>query len=234
MARKAIAILTAVRTELGPLLRGVRPQRVNGVELFELENALVAVSGIGRVPGRHAAEELVQWAQPEFLIAAGIAGAVSPRLRVGDVGWAREVIDVQTGNRYPAGQGDWVVTTAESVSGPAEKRTLMAQYAADVVDMEGAMVASVAREHGIEFAALKAVSDEADFIMPPFSQFIEESGKLATGRLAVHMAVRPRWWPSLVHLGINSRIAAVNLCSAVEHLIRVRSGRIREERIPLA
>ncbi len=150
------------------------------------------------------------------------------------MGWAREVIDVKTGDRYPTGHGDWVVTTAESVSGPAEKRTLMARYAADVVDMEGAMVASVACEHGIEFAAVKAVSDEADFIMPPFSQFIEESGKLATGRLAAHMAVRPRWWPSLVHLRINSRVAAVNLCSAVEHLIEQRSGPVRQEKVPLA
>jgi adenosylhomocysteine nucleosidase len=235
MARKAIAIVIAMRSELAPLLRGVRPQRINGVELFELENVAVGVGGIGRAPARRAAEELVRWAQPEILIAAGIAGAVSPRLKVGDVGWVREVVDVRTGDRYGTRYGDWLVATADSVSGPGDKRILMEQYGADVVDMEGAAVGSVARAHGIEFAAVKAVSDEAEFIMPPFSQFIEENGKLAIGRFAAHMAIRPQWWSTLVRLRANSRLAAVNLCTVVEHLItQEHVGFAREEKVPLA
>ena len=49
-----------------------------------------------------------------------------------------------------------------------------------MVDMEGAAVAQVAKEHGLEFAAVKAISDDADFPMPPLNRFIDENGKFAT------------------------------------------------------
>ncbi len=66
------------------------------------------------------------------------------------------MVDVATGERYPARGGEWVLATSQDVSGVAEKRALLTKYGADVVDMEGAAVAQVAREHGLEFAAVKA------------------------------------------------------------------------------
>ena len=47
--------------------------------------------------------------------------------------------------------------------------------------MEGAAVAQVANERGLKFAAMKAISDEAAFVMPPLNRFIDENGKFATG-----------------------------------------------------
>jgi len=189
---------------------------------------------MGKKAARRATEAVIRYAQPELLVSAGIAGAVSPKLKVGDVGWAREVVDAGTGIRYRTRGGDWLVATVQTVGGPAEKRPLLRQYGADVVDMEAAAVAEVASEHGLEFAAIKAISDEADFVMPPLARFVEESGRFATGRFMVYVATRPQLWPVVRKLRASSRIASVRLSSAVEHLIWEESQSRREENVPLA
>jgi hypothetical protein len=205
--------------ELAPLLRRMKPRQVNGVALFDLDRAVVAVGGIGERCARRAAETAIEYAQPKLLLSAGIAGAASPRLRVGDVGRIREVVDVATGDRYPTTGGEWVLATSQDVSDAAEKRELLTRYGADVVDMEGAAVAQVAKEHGLEFAAVKSISDDARFTMPPLTRFINHNGKFATGRFLFYVALRPKWWPVLGKMRTNTAFASANLCRAVEHLI---------------
>ena len=71
---------------------------------------MVAIGGIGEKFARLAAEVAVEYAQPKRLLSAGIVGAISPKLKVGDVGQIREVVDVATGMRYPrqtAASGCW-------------------------------------------------------------------------------------------------------------------------------
>lgn len=205
--------------ELAPLLGRLQPLQVDGVELYELPEAMVVIGGIGEKRARHAAELVIERAQPRLLVSAGIAGALSPRLKVGDVGRIREVVDVATGERYATQGGDWVLVTSKDVSDPAEKQDLLAKYGADVVDMEAAAVAQVARERGIEFAAVKAISDDAAFAMPPLNRFIED-GKFDTQRFLVYIALHPKWWTTLGRIRKNSKIASTNLCEAVGHLIR--------------
>ena len=131
----------------------------------------------------------------------------------------REVVDVVTGERYQTRGGDWVLATSQDVSDGAEKRELLAKYDADVVDMEGAAVAQVAKEHGLEFAAVKSISDEAGFMMPPLTRFINQNGKFVTGRFLLYVALRPKWWAVLGKIRTNTAFASASLCRAVEHLI---------------
>ncbi len=81
-----------MRVELAPLIGKIRSTRVDGVALYELPNAVVAIGGIGEKFAHRAAEVAVEYAQPKQLISAGIVGALSPKLKVGDVGHIREVI----------------------------------------------------------------------------------------------------------------------------------------------
>jgi adenosylhomocysteine nucleosidase len=219
MTRKPVALVAAMPVELAPLLGKLQPRRVNGVVLFDLERVVVAVGGIGESCARRAAETAIDDAQPTLLLSAGIAGAISPALRVGEVGRIREVVDVATGLRYPTNGGEWVLATSQDVNDSAEKRELLAKYGAQVVDMEAAAVAQVAKERGLEFAAVKSVSDEAGFKMPPLMRFIDEDGRFNNGRFLLYVAVRPKWWPTLARIRINTAIASANLCRAVEHLI---------------
>jgi adenosylhomocysteine nucleosidase len=231
MPRKRIAVVAALQRELEPLLTRVRGHQRNGVEFFELENAVVAVGGIGRNAARKAAEGAIAMYQPSVVVSAGIAGALTTLLKVGDVVHAREVVDADTGARFAAGEGDAVVVTTASVSGPSEKRAIAERWKADVVDMEAAAVAAVAREQGIEFAAVKAISDELGFVMPPVGEFVGPNGRFRTLRFAMYLAIRPRWWAAVRQLNANSGTAALNLSGAVRHLTDRRSLTALEEKI---
>jgi adenosylhomocysteine nucleosidase len=217
--------------ELAPLLGKMQPRMINGVDLFELGRAVIAVGCIGEKRARLAAESACQYADPEFLLSAGIAGALSPRLKVGDVSRIREVVDVATGERYPTRGGDWVLATSQDVSDVEEKRELLTRYRADVVDMEGAAVAQVAKERGLEFGAVKSISDDASFTMPPLARFIDESGRFSNRRFLLYVALRPRWWPTLKKMRTNAAIASANLCASLEHLIEEHVSSRREENV---
>ncbi len=219
--RKPVAIVVAMRVEVAPLLAKMKmqPLQVDGVELFELPEAMVAVGGIGEKRARHAAEVVIEHAQPKLLISAGMAGALSPNLKVGDVGRMREVVDVATGERYPARGGEWVLATSPGISDVGEKRALMVRYAVDAVDMEGAAVAQVAKERGLEFAAVKAISDDSAFSMPPLTRFIDGNGRFETRQFLVYVALHPKWWATLAKIRKNSKLASANLCRELQHLI---------------
>ena len=233
MAHRPVAIVAAMRMELAPLLGNLRARRVKGVALFELAQAVVAVGGIGEKCARRAAEIAIEYVQPGLLLSAGIAGAISPKLKVGEVGRIREVVDVATGARYPTRGGEWMLATSQDISDAAEKQKLLTEFGADVVDMEGAAVAQVAKERALEFAALKSISDDARFAMPPMLRFVGEDGKFANRRFLLYVALRPKWWPVLKKIQANTTIASANLCREVEHLIKEYSNSWREENAPL-
>lgn len=217
---KPVAIVAAMRGELGPLLRGAKKREHDGVELYELPSALVATGGMGRDAGTRAAEVVVREASPAIVVSAGLAGALTTSLKPGDVVCAREVIDEATGERYQTVGGDAVLVTALRVAGAKAKRRLAASYSASAVDMEGASVARTAKQHGIPFMAVKAISDELEFPMPPVSGFVTPQGQLRAVAFAGFVAVRPKWWLPTIRLALNSRRASQNLSAALEHLIQ--------------
>jgi nucleoside phosphorylase len=223
---KPVAVIVAMPVEVAPLLKGVKPEQVNGVDLFDLPNAVIAVGGIGEKFARRAAEVAIEHAQPKLLLSAGIVGAISPKLKVGDVGKIRQVVDVATGTTYPTTGGDWVLATSQDVSDAQEKHELLTRFGADVVDMEGAAVAQVAKERGLEFAAIKSISDDAEFDMPPLNRFID-NGKFDTRRFLIYVALHPRWWGALGKIKKNSEIATEQLCQEVRHLIEGAEKGIR-------
>jgi len=216
---KPIAIVVAMPLEVAPLVRSLPKRDVEGMALFQLPGAVVVVGGIGERSARKASEMAVTYARPEFLVNAGLAGGVSPKLKVGDVGRAKEVVEISSGTRYPTSGGDWVLVTGATVSGPEAKQQLFERYGADVVDMEAAAVAQVAQEHGLKLIIIKSVSDVAQFLLPPLGRFVEDDGKFAMRRFLAYVAVRPKWWRSVTRLGRNSRRASKSLAMALNHLI---------------
>ena len=231
MPHKPVAVVAAMRRELAPLLRGIRPKHSDGVEFFELDTSVIAVGGIGREAARRTSEAVVAKYDPGIMISAGIAGAVFYALKVGDVVRSRGAIDAQSGRVFAAG-GDARVVTVSSVGGPAEKRAIAQRWkAAEVVDMEAAAVAEVAESRGIWFAAIKAISDESDFEMPPVARFVDSAGQFQTLRFAAFIAIRPKWWAAVRELDSNSRVAASKLSEALKHLIDQESLATKEQKI---
>jgi adenosylhomocysteine nucleosidase len=81
--------------------------------------------------------------------------------------------------------------------------------------MEAGAVARLAQAHGLEFRAIKAISDEADFEVEGLSRFSTADGRFREGAFALHAALRPAMWGKLITLGRNSSRALGALTEAL-------------------
>ena len=148
-----------------------------------------------------------------MLVSAGLAGALLPALKVGTVISPTVIVDAATGKKYPHDGSDGVLVSANEIAGTGSKRKLAETFHAVAVDMEAAAVAEVAREAGIEFRCVKAISDEVDFVMPPLHQFVDQAGSFHTGKFVTWVAFRPRYWRQTMLLAQNSKRASAALCN---------------------
>ena len=200
-----IGIITAMPTEVWPLIRNWRrnSQAHNGwtFRFFESSQAIVLPGGIGHEAGRRAAEAIIALYQPDLLIATGLAGGLKSEWTLGRTLVAAEVIDGGTGHRFRTAGGEGRVVSSRIIAGVEEKRRLATAFPeADVVDMEGAAVGEVATQHGLPFLAVKAVSDNLEFDLPPLNQFVDAEGRFQNLQFAAWASVRPWWWPNIAQL----------------------------------
>jgi adenosylhomocysteine nucleosidase len=127
----------------------------------------------------------------------GFCGALDPSLRVGDVLDSRGLLTT----------ADRVAITA------AEKRRLYESTGAAAVEMECEAVEIKAREWGVPFRCVKAVSDVASEDLPlDFNKYRDREGRFSRIRIACAALARPfRVIPGLVRLDRNCRVAADQL-----------------------
>jgi adenosylhomocysteine nucleosidase len=219
-------IVAAMEREVQPLVRAWKRCSISDAErsfvAFESNGRAVVISGIGCKNAAWAAKASMARYRPSMLMSVGLAGAVIRSLKAGSVVTPNVVVDAADGTEYrcAAGQGGvvggGVLVTANAISGAAAKAKLGEQFHALIVDMEAAGVARVAQETQIGFRCVKAISDEADFVMPPMAQFVDAAGSFQTGKFAAWAAVRPWQWTRVAALGRNSRRAVHALCAWLE------------------
>jgi adenosylhomocysteine nucleosidase len=142
----------------------------------------------------------------------GFAGALDQSLRVGQLFEPRQVIDASDGSRADTGSGSGTLVSFSSVASTDQKSRLATAYLAQAVDMEAAAVAKSAEAHGLRFTAVKVISDDASFAMPPTERFVANDGGFRSGAFAFHAAVRPWLWSSVFRLARNSTRASRELC----------------------
>jgi adenosylhomocysteine nucleosidase len=201
--------------EIAPLVAGFVKSGVkspNGHPLYERGLVRLVCSGVG---ARHAAQTarwLVAEIQPELMISVGFAGAITPKYEAGAVLTPGRVIDDSTGEVFQCSAGETILVSSGAVLDETGKCALAAKYAAHAVDMEAAAVARVAQQQGTQFMAVKAISDEVDFSMPPMERFVDSQGNFRTVKLLARAVWHPSWWPVLAQLGRNTKLASSQLC----------------------
>jgi adenosylhomocysteine nucleosidase len=215
-----VAIVAALEREVRPLIKQWRPveREHDGrkYKFFENERAVLVCGGMGQESARRATEAIINLYAPVLVQSAGFAGALDPTLKVGTVLTPICVIDAKDGSRIEAGVGYWVLVSVDEPASVKEKAKLAEAYWAHAVDMEAAAVARAAQAHDITFVGLKAISDEADFEMPPIDRFIAGDGQLRTAAFTAFVAVRPWLWLRVFQLARNSSTAAAALCEWLE------------------
>jgi nucleoside phosphorylase len=218
-----IAIIAAMEREVAPLIRGWKVKTLEHAgrryRLFENGNTVVICGGIGAEMARRATEAVIQETHPARVVSVGFAGALVAMLKVADVFEPRTVVNFADGARIETHSGKGTLVSYEVAASRAVKYRLATAYAADAVDMEAAAVAQGAQSRGVAFAALKGISDAADFSMPAMERFISSEGQFRALAFLVHVAVRPWLWASTIALARNSRRARSALCAAISRYL---------------
>ena len=222
MSRR-IAIVAAMESEVAPLVRGWKVREVEHAgrkhRLFENGNAVVICGGIGPEAARRAAEVVINKAQPACVISVGFAGALDSSLKIADVLTPKVVVNAADGARTEATSGQGTLVSYAAVADPEQKKQLAQAYAAIAVDMEAAGVAQSAQINGLEFAALKAISDTAEFDLPPMDRFVGSDGRFCLFRFVRYVAAHPKYWKATIALGRNSAKASKALSAAIERYL---------------
>jgi len=79
-------------------------------------------------------------------------------------------------------------------------------------------VARASEIRGIRFAAVKAISDASDFVLPPMERFTSPNGQFNTGRFVLFGVARPWMWGTIARLTRNSNIASRALCAKLREV----------------
>lgn len=224
---RKVAIVAALEREVAPLVRGWKSYRLSAADglhrlrFFESESAVVVCGGMGREAATEATRTVIERYRPQVVISAGFAGALVPELKVAAILSPAKTIAASTGTAFETGgAGNGVLVTVAAIAGPEEKRRLAERFSAEAVDMEAAAVARAAQAEGVRFRAVKAISDELDFPVPPTEGFLSASGEFKTLKFAAYLALRPRLWGPARTFGRNCSLAAEALAKALGSFVR--------------
>ena len=155
------------------------------------------------------------------LIMAGLAGALDPVLRVGDV-----VIDDCPTAALPAVayRRGKICASPTLLSTPADKQAMFDRTRALAVDMESAAARQLAADWSVPFVSIRAISDAADESLDPaVLKLVDSFGRPRPLCIAATLVQRPSLIPHLRRLGAASSLAADHLAKAVRGIAQAWS-----------
>lgn len=182
----------------------------------------VCITGVGTAPARSALQTVLNSRGDaiERLILAGFGGALTRDARIGDVIVASEVVD-EAGGRWPCswdGNGR-ILTVNRVIATIEEKLSLGQRHQAEVCDMESSAVAELCHARGIEFIAVRAISDTAEHELSPTVNRLIVNGQISTQAALQAMTRKPRLAGEFYRLARDTRRAARSLARAVAAMI---------------
>jgi nucleoside phosphorylase len=218
-----VLVLTAMPEELGAF--GGRPLPAGVV---------VAATGDGPRRAARAASDLCARHRPSLVVGAGVAGALTPDLGVGDLVVAHRVLDA--GGEAPAPFAPLVARAAAkpgarrgtllSVERPLTSAAEKAAWAARVgpppaaVDMESAAWARAASAAGVPFVIIRVVSDAAHDELPGYlSECMDADGGIRRSAVALRALAKPSTIPVLLAMRRRVRDGSGRLAAFVASFV---------------
>ena len=158
---------------------------------------------------------------PGIILSCGIAGALAPALKPGDVVIDGNVIVVERlGQALPLAHRGGIMGHDAIAATAEEKRILHERTGAIAVDMESHVAARVAVRKGLPFAALRVISDSAGDDLPPAALVgMRPDGGMALGAVLASLARNPRQLPALIRTGRQADQAFRSLAQAFDAII---------------
>ena len=198
-----VVVTFAVRSELAPWLRlrVFRQVRAEGLECHETTIAgaevLAVATGMGAANAAQAIRHALNIRPPDAVVASGLAGALKPEYRVGDVLAAR-CIRSERGDQQVSSSDALLrlavecgakavdsLVSANAIARTVEDKARLGGFA-EAVDMESLAILTEARRAGIAAVAVRSIADTAQCDLPcDFSKMLDERGRVRLWQLAL-------------------------------------------------
>lgn len=165
---------------------------------------------------------------PGLIVSAGIAGALDPALRPGDVVIDGDATLVERlGVVLPDARAGGIVGGDAPAASIAAKAMLAAASGAIAVDMESHIARRVADRRGLPFAAIRAIADTAAEALPPAALVgMAPDGGMALGAVLWSLLRQPRQLPALIATGRHADAGFRALAAAFDALIAADFDRL--------
>ena len=237
-----ILVTFAVQAEFAPWRRRRNFLRVPGDgPVFETNfggaRVRAVLTGMGQEHALEASKRFLA-EKPEICISTGLAGALREGYRPGDILAARLVSEA--GEPLAVASHRELLSTAvdcgarpierlatsRTVVGRAEEKRQLANQA-EAVEMESYFILAEAARHGVPAAAIRAVSDAADFDLPyDFEQSRDARGQIRVMGVVAQVLRRPAGLPGLVRLARDCRLASRRLADFLDAYVGTISDRV--------
>jgi len=194
------------------------------------------------------------------VLSCGVAGALDPALRAGDVvvgtlhtpfvssevekpamvpGFSTSLetnggLVAYLASALPNAHRGTIVGADQIIASVAEKAAFHAATGAIAVDMESHIAARVAARHNLPFAILRTISDSADRALPPAALVgMKPDGGVALGAILASLARNPAQLPALIRTGRDADAAFTALRRALSSVdLALRNWAIRSQDRP--
>jgi hopanoid-associated phosphorylase len=158
------------------------------------------------------------------VISIGIAGALSPLLKVGDAVIADQIVAdkenwhchegwrIALAARLPGAHCGPIMGSDTILADANAKTALHVSNGALAVDMESHVAARFAAARALPFAALRVISDDARHVLPPAALVaMKPDGGIALGRVLYSLLTNPLQIPALIRTARASNRAFTEL-----------------------
>jgi nucleoside phosphorylase len=213
------------------------------------KEVIVVQTGIGAENTEAALKYVVKDYAPDILLSVGFGGALYDGASAGDIicgdrvflipenipeGSAPNHTELESeeipgateilrklADRVPAHKG-CILTVAKHMDKPTVRQFLPGDLSFPVCDMETYFFSRLAKKMGIPFLGLRAITDCSDEEIPvELLSVTDKSGKYRLSRAIGLIIGKPKIIGNIFRIGMNARIASINLSNAVRAVIEV-------------
>jgi nucleoside phosphorylase len=191
--------------------------------------------------GTATAAEATRWAlasPADICISSGFAGALNADFGVGAVVAGRVVLRAERelavasdhqllsiAQDAGARQVGRFLTSEQLIADAAQKVALAGE--ADAVEMESFVILAEAARHGVRAAAIRSVSDPAEYSLPyDFDQARDARGQIRLSALLGQVLRQPQRLPALLSFARDCRLAARQLADFLDQYLQLLSARL--------
>ena len=233
-----IAVVTALKEEFEAVLSRARDARFRGAFVeAHIGTAEVALclTGDGAGNAGRAADMLCETVRPTALLGAGIAGALSPGLAIGDVLVSRRIRDSQGDAPPPDGRllaqalentrvsAGTFLTVARPVVLASLKKALLQSLddgGPAAADMESSAWARAAASRGVPYLIARAISDRADEDLPEYlGRCVGSDGAIRRSSVVLRALAQPSTIPALLRMRGRVLACAEGLAGFLEEFL---------------